>query len=108
MRWVGKGEDAALKGRRYKARIKAEERARRTAGAGGTGIGRWGRGEGEEKIPTLSDRSRKGWGPTDLREGPMCGRVFRFFWESRDGYLAAATALALASSGTTPSCCIRP
>ena len=50
---------------------------------------------------------------TDLREGPTCGRAFRFIGESGDGYLVelevAATAWALtASSGTTPSCCIRP
>src|SRR5439155_1126489 len=45
----------------------------------------------------------------DLREGPTCGRAFRLIGESEDGYLVlAAWALVLASSGTTPSCCIRP
>ncbi len=33
----------------------------------------------------------------DLREGPACGRAFRFVGESEDGYLAAAWDLALAS-----------
>ena len=36
----------------------------------------------------------------------MCSRTFRFPWRSWVGYLAAA--LVLASSGTTPSCCIKP
>ena len=52
-------------------------------------------------------------GHTHLMEGPTCSRAFRLIEESGDGYLvelevaAAAWALA-ASSGTTPSCCIRP
>src|SRR6266851_5701911 len=60
----------------------------------------------------LEPASGRGIPPNRIRlsdgrsEGPMCGRAFRFSWVSRDGYLA--TALALASSGTTPSCCIRP
>jgi hypothetical protein len=39
--------------------------------------------------------------------GPTGGRAFRLVGEREDGYLTAA-ALALASSGTTPSCCMRP
>src|SRR5579863_2051504 len=42
-------------------------------------------------------------------EGPTLDRAFRSFRTSSDNYLEeTATALGLLSSGTTPSCCMRP
>jgi hypothetical protein len=93
------GEELGAKGK-LETRNQKLERESRSSKLGNSG----------EKIPTLSDRSRKEWGtrksdgsedpPLQKREGPTCGRAFRLIGESGDGYLVEVevAAWALAAS----------
>jgi len=51
----------------------------------------------KKESPAFPTGVGKAGARADLKEGPACGRAFRFVGESEDGYLAAAWDLALAS-----------